>query len=99
VKHKEWTGIIRPLLIRNNFRFQRTCFLYSSSVVLDRYSSSAETGFLCLRGSVVFGSNRVAEYALGSAGPVAVAKHLRQLGLARSKGDLDVRRLVTLMII
>lgn len=63
-----------------------------------RYASSAATGSLCLSGSVVFGNNRVAEYALGSAGPADVAKHRRQL-LRHSDGVLDARRLETLMII
>lgn len=51
-----------------------------------------------MSGSVVFGNSRVAEYALGSAGPADVAKHLRQL-LRHSDDLLDTRRLETLMII
>jgi len=65
-------------------------------VVRVRYASSAATGSLCLSGSVVFGKSRVAEYALGSAGPADVAKHLRQL-LRHSDDLLDTRRLETLM--
>ncbi len=42
-------------------RSRHTCNLYNSSVVRERYCSSASAGFLCLSGNVVFGKRMVLE--------------------------------------